>query len=328
MSPRAQNILRLVSTAGALIIVALVLITAEPRAIWRALQEADYGTLGAVTLLNLPFAFLFTGRSFLVLRRMGYSMPLHILTSASVLGNVAGALTPAASGEVLRLAALQRSGGVPLEDAFALVAYERLVSFYVLALSSLACIALTTLSVGPALLICGLCTAGIALPWVAARLILPRLPRASAVTRQGAIAAGIRYGLTIMERVQWILLDLRLLIGWSFLTLAIFAVSAVQLDLLVRSVSASVSFPEAWIAIAGTAIGAIASLLPLGLGVGDGSLAAILTNFDVDIERSAAVAVLLRATGTLPLLVMALVSYVYLSRTTGVAQTRPATVGD
>jgi len=58
----------------------------------------------------------------------------------------------------------------------------------------------------------------------------------------------------------------------------------------------------------------VASLLPLGLGVLDGTLAAVLARLGATLDQGSIVAVSVRATVTLPLLLAAFVCYLYLQR--------------
>lgn len=314
--------LRLLSFGVAALILAFVLITADPREIWQTLKAVQRGAIGAVILLNLPVLALFTARSLLVLRRMDHTMPLPVLASASVLGNVAGALTPAASGEVLRAGALQRYGALTLQDAIALVAYERLFSVYLLVLSTVACLALSGLSIGLGTAVAILCGAGGLFPWTLARFLVPRLPDPTVISGNGWLFTGLRYLLSMSAQVWALLKDLRLTLCWSSLTLVSFGLVALQFRLLARGAAADLSFLDAWVTFGASGIATIASLLPLGLGIGDGSIAAILHATGIPLDRSTAIAVLVRAAITLPLVLMAGASYVYLSLNGVVAGTQ------
>ena len=316
------RLLRLASVSIALLAMAIVLLTAHPREIWENLRGVEIATLVLVALLNLPVCALFTLRSRLVLKRMDCYVPIRMLLPVSVLGNVAGSLTPAASGEFLRAAALQRSGGMTLSAALTVVAYERLVSTYLLILSTLACVALATLSPAVAVAIIAACAALGTMPWLAATLLLPRLPGAASIEGEGLVARPLRYVLTMVEAVRGLLQDPLLLLAWSVPTLASFGLVALQIHLLARAAATHVGFVDAWTAFGGSGVAAIASLLPFGLGIGDGSMAAILQSTGVELGRAAAIVVLVRAATTLPLVLLATISYVYLNHET-VADTAP-----
>ena len=87
-----------------------------------------------------------------------------------------------------------------------------------------------------------------------------------------------------------------------------------QIWLLARSIADSVDPAEVWVAFGASQLAGIASLLPLGLGATDGSLAAILRRFGLTIEQGAATAVLFRLAVTIPYGIIALVCFLYLQR--------------
>jgi uncharacterized membrane protein YbhN (UPF0104 family) len=121
----------------------------------------------------------------------------------------------------------------------------------------------------------------------------------------------------VAGRLQLLLGDRALLAGWSLLTAAIFAIATLQLWLLARSVSQAIRPEEAWTVYGASQLAGVASLLPLGLGAADGSLAALLRRMGTTFEQGTVVAILVRATMTLPLGVMAVASYLYLVRISG-----------
>ena len=314
MSEGQQRFFRLLSLVVALVVLTFVIVTANPREVWETLKRVEPGTAVATMLLNLPVVALFTLRSRLVLDRMGYSVPLSVLAPASVLGNVAGALTPAASGELLRASALQRNAGLSFQDGLSLVAYERLFSTYLLALSTLACLAATSLAPAAGIAFALVCAGCALLPWALATFIVRELPSAESIRRPGLVFDVLRYVLGMAGQVWSLLKDLRLTAGWSTLTVLSFALVALQFHLAARSAGVELDLLDAWVTFGGAGLAAIASLLPLGLGIGDGSIAAIITATGVPFDEATAVAVLIRATVTLPLIVLAAASYFYLLR--------------
>jgi uncharacterized membrane protein YbhN (UPF0104 family) len=102
------------------------------------------------------------------------------------------------------------------------------------------------------------------------------------------------------------------MLGAFAVTLAIFAVIATQHWLLARSINADAGFVDAWLALGVSTIAAIASLLPFGVGVLDGSLAATLDRLGATLEQGGIVALLVRAAVTLPLILAAFACYLYL----------------
>src|SRR3972149_8643803 len=93
--------LRLATSLLAVPILALVLWRADPSELWRVLRHVDVGWLLLTVLLNLPIVAVASLRSLLILRRPGRPGLPRRLISSTVLGYVAGAVTPAGSGGLL-----------------------------------------------------------------------------------------------------------------------------------------------------------------------------------------------------------------------------------
>lgn len=315
MTGGRARMLRYLGFLIAAAVLAFVIIAARPAEVWKALGDVQGTKPWLVIALNLVVIALWTARSMLLVRHMGHRMPFSVLLPVTILGNVAGSLTPGGSGEVLRAAALQRSAGFRLGESVTLVAYERVLSTYLLGLSTLASLALISLGAGLAAVVVLACLVFAFVPWVCAVLLLPRLPASSAVEPAGLPRKLLRYGLALAEELRVLLVSLPLLLAWSVLTVLSFAVIAWQFSLVAGSLAVDLDVLQSWIAFGGSGFAAIVSLLPLGIGVGDGSIAAIIHQAaSVPFERATATAVLIRATVTLPLLLLAFVSYVLLQR--------------
>jgi len=315
MTGGVARYLRYFGAALALVVLTFVIVTAKPGEVWDSLRTVEGRTPWVIIALNLVVVALFTARSQLVLQRMGHTVPLHVLVPASILGNVAGALTPGGSGEILRAAALQRSAGLRLGDTVTLVVYERVLSTYLLVLSTLACLALSTLSAVLGAVVVALCCALVLLPWLCAVVVLPRLPTAEALQGGGFVRQILRFGLQLAAEIRVLLMNAPLLVAWSALTVISFGVVALQFDLAAQSLGVPIGLLDGWIAFGGSGVASLLSLLPLGLGIGDGSIAAIIQQAgDVPFDLATATAVLIRATVTLPLIGLAVVSYFYLLR--------------
>ena len=304
--------LQLLSWLAGLLVVGVILWQSSPNEIWLQLHHVRVGWLVASFAMNFPILMLAPLRSGMVLRRLGHRAPLKSLIPATILGFVAGSLTPAAAGDFLRPAALRAASGLDFERGIALVLYERAVSFYILLVTTLACLAIANLPLrGQALIVVA---AGLSLlgPWAAGHLILSHLPHARAGPPSGRLAALLDRMLAMGSNVRFLLQDLKLLFAWSFLTVLLFACIALEIELLGKSISLDLSLIDAWLAYGGYAFATIGSLLPLGLGIGDGSLAAVLHALGATLEQGASAAILLRATSTLPQIVLAVGCYFYL----------------
>lgn len=261
----------------------------------------------------MPLALLFPVRSYFVLRRLGADVPARVLVPAAILGNVAGSLTPASSGELLRTAVLRSHADLAVEDGLALVLYERGVSMFIMMLGTAVTAAFVALDTRPALIVAAVALPLFALP-AAGPLLLGLLPDAGDDDRGGVLRSALRRVRHVTGRLRLLLRDRGLLAGWSLLTAAMFAIATLQMWLLARSVSHAIRPEEAWTAYGASQLAGIASLLPLGLGAADGSLAALLRRMGTTFEQGTVVAILVRATMTLPLGLMALASWLWLAR--------------
>lgn len=300
-----------VTVAGALI--ALIAWRVGVSDVGHVLADADPRLLVAVIALNIPLALLFPLRSHFVLRRLGAHVEPRVLIPAAILGNVAGSLTPASSGELLRTAVLRSHADLAVEDGLVLVLYERGISVLIMALATCVTAAFIALPVAGALAVAAGAVPLLALP-LAAPSLLGVLPPPSQQPLPGVLRGGARRLQMMAGRLAWLLRDRALLAGWSALTALMFAIATLQLWLLARSLSNTVRPDEAWTAYGASQLAGIASLLPLGLGAADGSMAALLRRMGMTFEQGAAVAVLARAALTLPLGLLAVASYLYLAR--------------
>jgi uncharacterized membrane protein YbhN (UPF0104 family) len=308
-----RHLLRIVNIAVLAVIVVLVARQIDPHELSAAIGDADVSLLVLAFVLNFPTAVLFVVRSHLVLLRLGYRVERRVLVPAMILGNVAGSLTPASTGELLRATALRGHARIPATDGVALVMFERAVSVYLMALGTGAAIAFVTLPLGPAVIaIAGallLCGAPALVP-----SLLRLLPRGELRGRASFAAPALDRLNQSRDRLAWILDDRRLLAAWSAATAIILMTSAVQVWLLSRSVAGGIGPVQGWVAFGGSQLAGIASLLPFGAGAMDGSLAAILRRFGATFEQGAAAAVLLRLIITIPYGIAAILCYAYLQR--------------
>jgi uncharacterized membrane protein YbhN (UPF0104 family) len=302
----------LANLAVATAVVAFFVYRADPGEIWHALKATDYRLAAVAVALNLPVALLAPLRSLLVFRRLGFKVPFSVLGPTTVLGFVAGGLTPAASGELLRAGALRSRAGVPVETTVAVVAYERILSLYLMAASAALVFAVMRLPSSGALVAVPAGGAALLLPWPAARLAGRLFSNREVRQGRGLARRLIGYVASVLTQIRSLLDSPGLLLGWSAVTIAMFGVIAAQYWILARGVAGGVSYGEAWVALGISTVAAVLSLVPFGAGVLDASLAASLHRFGTTLEQGGGVAVLVRATVTLPLVFGAFACYLYL----------------
>ena len=199
-----------------------------------------------------------------------------------------------------------------VDDAVALIVFERGLSVYLLALGTLAAVFTMLLSPFVAAGACAACLAALALPFILAPL-LDRLPELQGTA---LLATSINRLRPIAGQLRALLRSPGLLASWFATSAAVFALFALQYWILARSIENVVSLREMWIAFGVSQLAAIVTLIPLGLGAADASLAGILRRYGMTLEDGTAVAILVRATNTLPMILLAAASYVYLARRT------------
>jgi uncharacterized membrane protein YbhN (UPF0104 family) len=313
MKDRAMRLWpRIIQAALALGLFALLAWRLDLEGLGEALGQIDVAVALAAVAINIPIVLLFALRSHLVLRRMGYRTAPGVVIAVATVGNVAGSLTPASSGEVLRAVALRTHTDASTSDALALVLFERGLSVYLLTLGTLAALAAVALPIPAAVAVCALLGLALFIPWLCSPL-LRHVPHTERHTMLGAPLPRPR---GVADRLRALLSSPSLAFPWMAVTAGVFVLLTLQFWLLARATEDVVSPRQVWIAIGASQLAAIVSLIPLGLGASDASLAAILNRFSMALENATAVAVLVRATSTLPMVLLAAVSYVYLLRRT------------
>lgn len=306
----------LLHLAVALGILGLVVWRANP---WELGDEyhnfEPWPATGAV-LLNIPILLLMTLRGQLILARLHYTVSFLELLPISTLGNVAGSLTPAAAGELLRAPFFKERHEIPYADGLAAVVYERGLSVLVLVASTGAAAAWMTLGAAAAAAVTVasglLVLAGPAL----AAFVLSRLRLAGDAPAPAAGASLVGRARGLLGRPLGSLLVLlrdpanSAVLG--LLNLVIFSVFATQFWLVVEALGLDINGAEAWTAMGASFLAATFTFLPLGLGPMDATIAAVIGTTEHGFQSGAAAALLLRATATLPLGVAALTAYIFL----------------
>lgn len=304
------------------IVVALVLLAFV---VWRAnlwqlsddYEDISIWALLAAVFLNVPILGVYTLRGRFILGRLGHRVTFTSLFPISTLGIVMGTLTPAAAGDLLRTPFFKQHYDIPYADGVAAVVYERGFSLLALGMSTAVAAGWSTLPLPAAGAVSAGCVGLLVLAPPAAALALERFRRPLAsIPEPGAEAGFMRRGLAALGRsLQSLLVLLRdglstAVVG--FLSLAVFGLMAVQLWLVVEALGLRLSAAESWMAVGTSLLAATATLLPLGLGTMDATLAAVVGASENGFTAGAAAAVLLRATATLPVGLAAAGSYVYL----------------
>lgn len=285
-----------------------------------AFRQLDWPVALAALAINVPVVALWAARSYLVLRKLGHRLPLGSLLLLSTLGNVAGTLTPAGAGDLLRVTPLRERHDVTTTSALSAVLYERMYvpALLILAVGVAATIELLSgpLWMTPVLLLFGVAAAvaGGSLYAAGSSLVrtLTPAPWREGLARRGwgwLDSAGEVHG-----TLGVLFGDMRLNLCFSTITGLVYSLTALQVWLVIEGVGGDVSLMEAWVAFGGASLAGMLVMLPAGLGVWDATLPAILSSRGVDLLAATAGALLVRAFQTLPLGLLAVGCYLLLAR--------------
>lgn len=284
------------------------------------MRGLDWRVAAAVLALNVPIVALWVVRSYWVLARLGYRLPLISLAAVTTVGNVAGTLTPGGAGDVLRGVALKDRHELPAHVAASAVLYERLYIPVLMVLTLVAAGAVSVLADRP--LAVGLVSAaGLVIAVASVRLY----PLLAAVLRR--LASGkVR---TPRKRRRWtdwmgslgevnevlaaLFGDLRLAFRFTLLTVAVYALTTAQVWLLLDAAGSDASASQSWLAYGTASLVGMLSVLPGGVGIWDATLSFVLAGHGVEIASAAATALLLRALSTVPLGLLAVASYAHVA---------------
>jgi uncharacterized protein (TIRG00374 family) len=276
-----------------------------------AVVSVDAAALIGAVALNVPLLLLAALRSRLVLSRLEHSLKPGLLLASVTLGFVAGSLTPGASGELLRADALNARGGVGLRDGLALVVFERGLSFYIMVLSGAAAGAVLLLPpIAAAVVVVAAILLAIAPAFSGTLLLLVSRVDAEADSLAGRCLNLVR---RLLQRLGDIANDRSLVLSWSLVTLVMFGIIAFQVWLLAEGLGGGLSFFEAIFVLIAFQVLAVISLIPMGLGIMDGTIVGLTSRWGLSDDNALALAVLVRVASTLPLILAAVASYLYLA---------------
>jgi uncharacterized membrane protein YbhN (UPF0104 family) len=304
---------RLASVVVSLGALAILLRRVDLPAALRTAASEPMAALAAAVALNVVATWLRAVRSQVVLTALRHRVGRLRMAAVQLAGQTLSWVSPAAAGDFVRPYLWRSHDGVPLTPGFITVLYERIFSFGQLAVIGAACIAPFVVT-GPAL--AGIAVAALALlvlPWLVPHTVRPSARPAGLA---GA-AGGWRGRLAAAARQLWRLAaDGRLSATFTLLTVAVVAVSALQIEALSAGIGVSLPF---WIAVAAFALSQVigsASSLPFGLGPADAVLVAMLVHAGTGSTGALAITLMTRLTVTLPLGLAGAACYTWLSRRT------------
>jgi uncharacterized protein (TIRG00374 family) len=292
-----------------------VIVISRPDRIWSSLQQVELMPLLLALLLNVPVILLRAYRAQVVIGRLKYRVSMRSMTPIQLVGQTSSSLTPAASGDYVRAYLWRASNAVPLRVGAAVVTFERLYSLFLLVAVSVLLISLPRHGViGWVAVAAALVAATFApllfelFPPALERWAFSRLARGRFLGRFADGAIGMLDQFRILMRAP-------MLLAWtSFLTLAIFVVSGVQVWLVIDALGHRVPMTQAVAAYTTSQVAGILSTLPFGIGSADAILVTVFAGYGVTVSLAATVAVLLRAVTTLPQGLAGLAAYLMVDK--------------
>ena len=272
--------------------------------------------VGALALSGVV-PILWASRSADLLAAAGHPVPIRSLVPLTAFANTINNLTPASSGELMRVWLLRAHHGVAYSAGAAVVAIERIGAFGYLAGSAVV-VWLTLAAGGSAPVAAVAMLAIVVAPGVAYALgarpsALVRILPAGRVLGHDRWERATTWLGTVDEVVASLVGHPVRLATFAAITFGILSCYTAQLVLVGRALGIALEPLPAWGAL-GIAISAgVLSLLPFGLGSADLVLVGLLSSIGVDPGGAAAIAFGYRLVSTLPLGLVGVASYAWLS---------------
>ena len=270
--------------------------------------------LGALAI-NLPVIWLRALRAQVIVRHLGYRVPMRSMAPIQLVGQTSSTITPAASGDYVRAYLWRSSNAVPVRVGAAVVTFERLYSLFLMAAVSLLLILFPRHGVIGWILV----AIGLALATFAPLLfeLMPTSLERWAVAKlgKGRFMGRFQEGATVMVDQFRKLMKAPLLLAWtSALTLVNFIAMGAQLWLVMLSLAHRVPITQAVAANSTSQVAGIISTLPFGIGSQDAILVTVFAGYGVTVSLAASAAVLMRATTTIPLALAGLAAYLMVDK--------------
>ncbi len=290
---------------------------ARPWELGDRLDATDLRPLVAAVALNLVIVVAWAARSSGLLRGAGTPVPVAPLIPMTAFANTINNVTPGSVGELARLYLLREHHGVPYAIGGAVVVIERFVAIAYLGASAAIVWAAWWLSWPPVLTVGALLIA-VALPSVFYRAggrpsaLVRALPLGRLLGRERWAATGPAIGL-LDETVASLLGHPGRALAFAAWTAAVFGAYTGQLMLVAAAVGRDLDPVVAWGALGLGIVAGVVSLLPFGLGSADLVVAGLLTASGVPGDEAVAIVFGYRLVSTLPLGLLGVASYAYLS---------------
>lgn len=307
MPPRSLLTSRRLAGVVGVAVLGVLVWRAGPAQVWAALRTLSLPALLVTVALNVPITLARNLRTRLVLRRLGHDVGWWSLTRTQLAGQTLSNLTPAASGDLVRAWMWRRDDGVPAATGVGAIVYERVLSLVLLLGAGAAFFAPTIAGPAATVAICLGAAAVVATPLLLARIAPARHVAGRLLTAAGRLPL-LRTRTEPLRRmgeaVGSLAADPALLATFTATTLAVFVLSGLQIWLLAAGLSSVTTTPTLAAATGIYGIsqaGGSLSALPFGIGPSDAIVVGLLLRTGVPFGLGTTVALLLRATVTLPI---------------------------
>lgn len=288
--------------------------------LWEAaasLSLVDPPALLLAVAISGVIPFLWAARSSDLLSAAGRPVTVPPLVPMTLFANMINNVTPASSGEIVRVWLLRAYHGVDAATGVAVIAIERLGAFGYLA-GSAVLVWLGHVGGWPPAVVIATVAALVAAPGIAYGLgmrpsaLVAALPlgRLLGEARWARMTAWVRRVDATMAGL--VAHPVRLAL-FAMLTFGVLAGYTVQLVLVARALGLTLDPVAAWGALGISITAGVLSLLPFGLGSTDLVLVALLGVLGIGAPAATATALGYRMVSTLPLGLGGVVSYAWLS---------------
>lgn len=309
---------RLAGVLIGLLILASLIVLSHPRQVQSLLARVGPAEVAAAFLLNAPVVLLRAWRAAAVLRQLGHRVPVGRMLAVQLIGQTSSSLTPAASGDFARAYFWKRDDAVPLRVGAATVAFERVYSFLLMLAVAVLLVFLPRHGLWgwAAAAICLFVVACVPLgaPRTSARLEQSVLVGLAGLPLVGGLGGRLLAAVDLLRDASR---SPGLLARTSALTLAIFAVSGLQIWVLLVGLGHRVPITQAVAVYAVSQVGGTVSMVPFGLGPADVLVVSAFAGYGVDLSTAASLALLLRAVTTLPLALATVPAYLLMENRGG-----------
>ncbi len=270
-------------------------------ATWQALRRFPIGTLAALLALNLLILWLFALRWWWLLRLASHPVPWQRLTAYRLAAFSVSYFTPGTQfgGEPLQVLALKQREGVPVAQATASVALDKLLelvgNFGFLLLGALALFGVGL--VGPSAR-WGLLTGAAAMAGGAAGYLVLVCRGAAPLTRLASRLPRLErltHGLAQTEAAAQDICRRQGVIVWGLaLSLPVWAALIAEYALMTRGLGIALTLPQILVLMTAARLAFLLPLLPGGLGVLEAGLMFTIGALGYDPAHGLALALLIR----------------------------------